>query len=255
LPCAAAKSAIIVYGKRLGSKLTVCTDKHCPVHDPQAVAEAATNPAPTIAPAPEAETEEEAAERQAEFEQRRVEYEKEQQRKEEERKQQFEQEQVEYEAEQVRRDELRKSREVMLDHIIENSPTAFTPAQLRVLLRAIVSLDPYTFADDLADDLAGEHENDPRSAEEVLLSNVAATPDDKLTSFTIRLALAGHRGIPREGELDFLAEAETAFTPRAPSTEIKPKKAKTPRLIASTSKPIRKAQVRNSTPSKKNIAA
>jgi len=62
-PCAATKTAIIVYGKQLGRKLTVCTDKDCPVHDPQAAAEAAANPVPTIAPAPEAETEEEAAER------------------------------------------------------------------------------------------------------------------------------------------------------------------------------------------------
>ncbi len=31
MPCAAAKPAIIVYGKHIGKKLTVCTDKHCPV--------------------------------------------------------------------------------------------------------------------------------------------------------------------------------------------------------------------------------
>jgi ParB/RepB/Spo0J family partition protein len=51
MPCAAAKPAIIVYGKNIGAKLTVCTDKHCPVHDPQAAAEAAANPAPTMATA------------------------------------------------------------------------------------------------------------------------------------------------------------------------------------------------------------
>jgi ParB family chromosome partitioning protein len=77
MPCAASKTAIIVYGKRLGTKLTVCTDKDCPVHDPQAAAEAAANPLPTMEPAPVAETEEAAAERQAAFEQRRAEYEEE----------------------------------------------------------------------------------------------------------------------------------------------------------------------------------
>jgi ParB family chromosome partitioning protein len=82
MPCDAAKTAIIVYGKRLGTRLTVCTDKNCPVHDPQAAAEAAANSVPAMAPALEVETEEEAAERHAEFEQRRAEYEEEQQRRE-----------------------------------------------------------------------------------------------------------------------------------------------------------------------------
>ncbi len=37
-PCAAAKPAIVVYGKRVGTTLTVCTDNNCPVHDPRAAA-------------------------------------------------------------------------------------------------------------------------------------------------------------------------------------------------------------------------
>ncbi len=44
MSCEASKPAIVVYGKQLGRKLTVCTDKHCPVHDPQAAAEAAPTP-------------------------------------------------------------------------------------------------------------------------------------------------------------------------------------------------------------------
>jgi hypothetical protein len=51
-----------------------------------------------MAPAPESETEEEAAERKAEFERLRAEYEEEQQQREEERKRQFEREQAKYEA-------------------------------------------------------------------------------------------------------------------------------------------------------------
>ena len=58
MPCEAAKPAIAVYGKQLGRKLTLCTDNHCPVHDPQAAAEAAADPVPTITPAPEIKTEE-----------------------------------------------------------------------------------------------------------------------------------------------------------------------------------------------------
>jgi ParB family chromosome partitioning protein len=253
MPCEAAKPAIVVYGKQLGRKLTVCTDKHCPVHDPQAAAEAAAHPVPTMAPSPEAETEEEAAQRHAEFEQRRAEHEEEQRCREEERKQQFEREQAEHEAERVRRDELRKSREAMFERIVANAPGAFSPAQLRVLLRAIVNLDPYTFADDLADDLEGENENEQRTAEEVLLSAIDTLTDEGLTGFAIRLALTGHRGITRDGEFDFLAEAESAFI--QPHKEAKSKKAKKLTPITVASKPMRKAQDTKPKSSKKYIAA
>ena len=252
MPCEAAKPAIVVYGKQLGRKLTICTDKHCPVHDPQTAAKAAAHPVPTMPPAPEVETEEEAAERQAEFEQSRAQHEEEQRRREEERKQQFEREQQEYEAERTRRDELRKTREATFDRIIANAPAAFSPAQLRVLLRAIANLDPFTFVDDLADDLAGDNENQPRTAEEVLLSTIDNLPDASLTGFAIRLAFAGHRGIPREGEIDFLADAGKVFSQFKPEKEVKPKK---PTPILSASQPVQKTQVKKPKSSKKNIAA
>jgi len=226
-PCAAAKTAIVVYGKQLGRKLTVCTDKNCPVHDPQAAAEAAANPAPTIAPAPEAETEEEAAERQAEFEQRREEHEEERQRREQERKQQFEQEQAEIEAERNRRAEILKAREATFNRILENAPAIFTAAQLRVFLRALVNLDPYTLTDDVAEHFAGDNENNQQTAEDILLSTIDDLTDDKLTGFALRLALTGYIDIPREGEFDFLTEAEVAFVPPQPKTEKKPRKAPT----------------------------
>ena len=62
-----------------------------------------------MAPAPEIETEEEAAQREAEHEQRMAEYKAEQERKEEERKAEFERQQRDFEAEQSRRDEQRKA--------------------------------------------------------------------------------------------------------------------------------------------------
>jgi len=234
LPCAAAKAAIVVYGKQLGRKLTVCTDKNCPVHDPEAAAEAAANPAPTMAPAPEVETEEEAAERQAEFERQRAAYEEERQRREEQRKQQFEQEQSEMEAERNRRAAILKDRQATFDRILENAPAMFSAAQLRVFLRALCNLDPYTITDDVAEHFAGDNENNQQTAEEILSSALSETTDDKLTSFALRLALTGYVAIPREIEFDFLSEAEAAFVPPQPAKEKKPKKA--PRLIKGAAK-------------------
>ena len=119
------------------------------------------------------------------------------------------------------------------------------------MLRALVNLDPYTFADDLANDIAGDNENEQRSAEEVLLSGIDGLTDDKLTGFTVRLALAGHRGIPSDGELDFLTEAETVFAPK-PTKEPKPARAKKPTFIKAAPKPVTKAAVKKP---KKALAA
>ncbi len=224
--CEAAKPAIIVFGKRVGTTITVCTDNHCPVHDPRAAARKAENPPPVMPPAAPTETEEEAEQRRQEHEQLRKEHEEEQQRRNEEFRQREEQRQQEYEAEQTRRDELRKAREATFERILENAPATFTAAQLRVVLRAIVNLDPYTFADDLAAEMAGE--NEQRSTEELLLAIIDNTKDEKLTRFALRLALSGHVGFPGEDEIDFLAEAEIAFPPPSPKKKSEPAKAPTP---------------------------
>src|SRR5580698_3454442 len=250
-PCAAARTAIIVYGKRIGTTTTVCTDDNCPVHDPQAAAEQAANPAPTIAPAPEAETDEEAEERQRNYEQQRKEYEEEQERRAEVRKQEEEQREQEHEAERARKEELQRARTAAFERIVQNAPATFTAAQLRVLLRALVNLDPYTLTDDLAEQIAGEDENEQRTAEEVLLSAIDDLQDDKLTGFTLRLALTGHIDIPREGEFDFLSEAEAAFAVSQPkSAGSKKPKVKTPTPIKAASKPAPKK-----TAAKKKTAA
>jgi len=76
----------------------------------------------------------------------------------------------------------------------------------------------------------------------VLLSAIDSTADDKLTRFAIRLALAGHVGIPRENEFDFLTEAEAVFAPQLP------KKAKKPTPIKTSKPTIKKA-------AKKKVAA
>jgi ParB family chromosome partitioning protein len=102
-PCAASKPAIIVYGKRVGTTITVCTDNHCPVHDPRAAAAQAANPAPTMAPATEAETEAEAEERKRKYEQQRKEYEQEQERRAEQSTLEDDQREKEREAERARK--------------------------------------------------------------------------------------------------------------------------------------------------------
>ena len=244
--CEAAKPAIIVYGKRVGTTLTVCTDNNCPIHDPRAAARRAEHPEPVMPPPAPAETEEEAEARRQQHEQQRKEYETEQERRAEEFRQQQEREEKEYEAVQTRRDEQRKARTAIFECILENAPETLNAAQLRVLLRAIVNLDPYTFADDLAEDIADE--NDHRSAEEVLLATIGGTADDKLTHFAVRLALAGHVGIPRENQPDFLTEAEAVFAPPQKKVTVENRK-KVPVAFTKTATPAKKKTA------KKQVAA
>jgi ParB family chromosome partitioning protein len=121
----------------------------------------------------------------------------------------------------------------------------FTAAQLRVFLRALVNLDPYTLTDDVAEHFAGDNENNQQTAEEILLSAIDGLTDDKLTGFALRLALTGYVSSPREGELDFLTEAEAIFVPPQPKKENKK-----PRKAPTSIKPAAKK-----TATKKKIAA
>ena len=214
-PCEAAKSAIVVYGKQLGRKLTVCMDKHCPVHDPQAAAEAAAHPAPVMAPAPETETKEEAAQREAEHEERMAEYRAEQERKEEERKAEFDRQQQEYEAEQARRDKQRKARLATFERIIEQAPASFSLAQMRVFLRLLIHLD-YSFLEEVSNHFANGDENSQQSDVEIVLAALDGTADEKLTGLALRLVLSDHVGIPHESQPDLLTEADQVFAPKKP---------------------------------------
>jgi len=242
--CAAARLAIIVYGKRVGTTLTVCTDNNCPVHDPRAAARQSQDPVPTVAPAPEQEPEEEAEERKQQYEQQQSEYAQMQERRAEERRQEEERREQEHDAELARREELRQTRKATFERILANAPTTFSAAQLRMLLRALVNLDPYTFADDVAEEIAGTDENERRTAEEVLLAAIDSLGDEKLTGFALRLALTSHVAIPREGEVDLLAEAEAVFL-----EPLQPKKASSKKAAKPT--PIK---AKKSAPKKKNAA-
>ena len=221
MPCEAAKSAIVVYGKQLGRKLTVCTDKHCPVHDAQAAAEAVAHPVPTMAPPPEVETEEEGVQREAEHQQRMAEYEAEQECRAEERKAEFDRQQKEYEAEQARRDKQCKARVATFESIIEQVPGSFSPAQMRVFLRLLIHLD-YSFLEEVANHFANGDENSQQSDDEIVLAALEGTADEKLIGLALRLVLSDHIGIPHENQPDLLTEAEQVFAPKKP----KPVKAK-----------------------------
>jgi len=226
LPCAYTKPAIIVFGKHVGKTLTVCTDLDCPVHNPSTAARQTAKPAQVISPATESETEAEAEEHESENEQHGTEEEEERQRRAEERKQQFERQQQEYEAERTRKEELHQQRVATFDRILGNAPAVFTAAQLRVFLHALITVDPYTFADDVAEHFVGDDENNQQVAEEILLSTLHGLADDKLTGFGLRLVLTGRTDIPSEGEFDLLAEAEATFVPAKPESVKKPKKAR-----------------------------
>jgi ParB family chromosome partitioning protein len=203
--------------------------RRCALTRPTSSGRTSRRSAPSLAPAPEAETHEEAAERQRNYEHQRKDYEQEQERKAEERKQQFEREQKEHEAECARREKLHEARVSKFDRIIDKPPAMFSAAQLRVFLRALVNIDPYTF-NDVAEYLAANNENNEQSSEEILLSTIDGLPDDKLTGIALRLVFTGHTAIPRESEIGFLTEAEAAFAPPQPKKTAS-KKAMTPTSI------------------------
>ena len=209
--CNSERPALIIFGQHIGTFLTVCTDNHCPVHDPRQAKDRAERPVPVMAPPTEDETEEQTAARKADYARRQAAYVLEQERQEAARQEEQERRDKESEAEQEQRAKQKKKRAATFDRILKNAPPVFDPAQLRALLRALINMDPYSFADDLAVEFNGDDDNDQRCAEEVLLTVIDGLDDTKLTGFAVHLALAGHRNIPKEGEIDFLAEAAAVF--------------------------------------------
>jgi ParB family chromosome partitioning protein len=101
----------------------------------------------------------------------------------------------------------------------------------------------------VAEQLAANDENNQQTSEEILLSTIDGLPDDKLTGFALRLVLTAHTAIPREGEIDFLTEAEAAFAPPQPKKTAS-KKAKTPTPIKTDQKTAAKKKA-----AKKQVAA
>jgi ParB family chromosome partitioning protein len=141
-----------------------------------------------MAPPSEVETEEEAAQREAEHQQCMAEYQPEQERREEERKTELERQQKEYEAEQARRDKQHKARVATFEHIIEQTPASFSPAQMRVFLRLLIHLD-YSFLEEVANHFANGDENSQQSDEEIVPAALDGTADEKLTGLALRLGV------------------------------------------------------------------
>lgn len=227
-PCPTAKPAIIVAGRLVGTTFTVCTDNNCPVHNPLAARKLQSqNPAtptttPTISPAPESDKARKARE-------------KEEARRAEELRIQNEQQQKEREAERVKREKAQKTRTNTFNRIVDNAPAIFTAAQLRTFLRALANINPYTFADDVAEFFDTDEQTNPQTAEQILLSTIDKLTDDKLTGFALRLVLTGHTPVPDVKEIDFLGEAERAFASPQPKTMPSKKANK------STAKPLPKS--------------
>ena len=111
----------------------------------------------------------------------------------------------------------------------------FSAIQLRTFLSALIHLDPYMF-EDVAEQQVADDENNQQSAEEILSGLLASIPDGKLTGFALRLALTAHASIPRQGELDYLTEAEAAFAPPPPKKIAKAKKSAAVQPIKASSK-------------------
>src|SRR5271154_2718875 len=92
-PCPFTRTALIVYGKRIGTTVSVCTEDDCPVRNPTEVAPDSV-PTPVVIRHPQATTEP----AQEETEEERDREQKEEERRAEERRIAFERQQQEYEA-------------------------------------------------------------------------------------------------------------------------------------------------------------
>ena len=160
--------------------------------------------------------------------------------------------QREHEKEQARRTRLLKRRADSFNRILDNAPATFTAPQLRVLLRALVHIDPYQFTDDVAAYFVTD-ENNQQTAEEVLTSVVDGLEDEKLTSFALRLVLTTHAGIPRENEIDSLTEAEQVFAPPQPKKPEAKKKVAT-KKAAKKPTPVKAKSAKKKTTTKRLAA-
>jgi ParB family transcriptional regulator, chromosome partitioning protein len=160
--------------------------------------------------------------------------------------------QRDHEREQALRTRLLKRRADSFKRILDNAPATFTAPQLRVLLRALVHIDPYQFTDDVAAYFVTD-ENNQQTAGEVLTSIVDGLEDEKLTSFALRLVLTTHAGIPRENEIDSLNEAEQVFAPAEPKKPAAKKKVAT-KKVAKKPTTVKTKSAKKKTTTKQNAA-
>jgi ParB family transcriptional regulator, chromosome partitioning protein len=120
----------------------------------------------------------------------------------------------EHEKEQARRRRLEKDRAETFSRILENASATFTAPQLRVLLRAFITCDLYGQSEVVATYYAGGDDDNNQSSEEFLLSVADRLEEVQLPELALRLALCSHIRIPKENEIDHLAEVEKVFAPK-----------------------------------------
>lgn len=181
-----------------------------------------------------------AAQREADHQQRMSDYQAEQKRKEEERKAEFERQQKEYEAEQVKREKQRKARVATFERIVERAPATFNAAQTRTFLRLLIRMEPYSYLEEVASHFANGDENTQQSDDEIVLAALESTADEKLNSLALRIVLTDHIGIPHENQPDLLTEAEVVFAPK-PDKKRKRSTPKKPTPIKAAAKLVKKA--------------
>lgn len=134
-----------------------------------------------------------------------------------------------YKRSQQQRATKQKERVALLERIVAKAPATLSSSQWRIFLRAIITMDVYQFADDVAAHYVDEQASDDhRTAGVVLLDVLERLEEKDLSAFAARLALTTHVGIPQENEADMLKEAAQAFavSTALPSTK-KAKKAPT----------------------------
>ena len=89
---------------------------------------------------------------------------------------------------------------------------------MRVFLRLLIQMEPYSYLEDVAAHFANGDENEQRSEDEIVLAALENTADDKLTRFALRIVLSDHIGIPHKNQPDLLTEAEQVFALKKPKT-------------------------------------
>jgi hypothetical protein len=94
---------------------------------------------------------------------------------------------------------LHKARVSKFDRILDKAPAMFSAAQLRVFLRALVSIDPYAF-DDVAEHLAANDENNQQTSEEILLTALYEAREQEHEAKRLQSSLSPRRG-PRLSNL------------------------------------------------------
>lgn len=167
----------------------ICTNTHCPVHDPATAAriarEQAEHPAPVAVPAVEDETEEERQAREEENQRQQQSYAAEEERRRVERQEAFERQQKEYETETKRREKVYKARVATLEKIIEHAPALFRADQLRLVLEILLNDAPYGLFEEAVEFFTPEDENHGKTDDELLIDAFRLCVDEKLGAVTL----------------------------------------------------------------------